>query len=298
MQTPAMDTDFSRRQNLTGIAMMCAGVACLCVNDAFAKTLTVSYSPVQIFFVRNVIALPFALMLALRMGGPGALRSYRPLAHLVRGVLWISAAVLFFTSLKYLRLAEATALVFIAPIFITALSALFLGEKVGWRRWLAVVTGFVGMLVVVRPGGAAFQPASLFSLGTALAYAVLMISARWVDQRESVWTLLLWLTGAGVALGALVMPFVWVPVRLEDLWLFFGIALFGTAGMTMMTQAFRRAPAVVLAPLDYSSLLWATLLGWYFWGEIPDALTYVGAAIIIVSSIYIVLRERRVERGE
>lgn len=298
MDIPAVSPESrSAEQNpLTGILMMCAGVACLCVNDAFAKTLTVTYSPVQIFFVRNVIALPFALVLALTMGGVAALHSHRPLAHLVRGLLWISAAVLFFTSLRYLRLAEATALAFVAPVFITALSAIFLREQVGWRRWLAVLAGFVGVLVIVRPGGATFQPASLLSLAMALVYAVLMISARWVDPRESVWTLLLWLTGAAVVLGALVAPFVWTAVRMEDLRLFLGIAIFGTAGMTMITQAFRFAPAVVLAPLEYSALIWATLLGWIFWGEIPDAVTYLGAAIIIASGIYIIFREQRVAK--
>src|SRR5690554_6161149 len=117
--------------------MMCAGVACLSVNDAIAKILTAGYSPVQILFLRNLIALPFAFLVALRMGGAGALRSHRPAAHLLRGVLWIGATVLFFTSLMHLPLAEATALVFVAPLFITAISALFLGEVVGWRRWLA-----------------------------------------------------------------------------------------------------------------------------------------------------------------
>jgi uncharacterized membrane protein len=126
------------------------------------------------------------------------------------------------------------------------------------------------VLIVVRPGSSTFQAASLFPVATALFYAALMISARWVDRRESVWTLMLYLTGAGALLSALAMPFTWTPVRMEDLWLFAGIALFGTAGITMMTQAFRFAPAAVVAPFDYTALIWATLMGWLFWGEIPD----------------------------
>jgi drug/metabolite transporter (DMT)-like permease len=283
----------SWRQSLTGILLMGVGVACLSVNDAIAKTLTASYTPLQIFFLRNLIAFPFALLLAVATGGRGALRSHRPVAHLLRGLLWVCVTVLFFTSLKYLELAEATALIFAAPVFITALSALFLRDEVGWRRWLAVIAGLIGVLIVIRPGGATFQPASLLPIAAAFVYALLMIGARWVDARESVWTLLLYMTGTGALLGGIAIPFVWIAPQAADLWLFLGIALFGTAGMTMMTQAFRFAPAVVVAPLDYTALLWATALGWLIWDEIPDALTYVGAAVIILSGIYIILRERR-----
>jgi len=275
---------------------MCVGVACLCVNDALAKTLTVAYSPLQIQFLRNTIALPFALLIAWKMGGAAALRSHRPVAHFMRGGLWIGATFLFFTSIKYLGLAEATALIFVAPLFITALSALIFREPVGWRRWLAVAVGFLGVLIAVRPGTSAFQTVSLLPVATAFVYALLMLSARWVDERESVWTLLLYMTGTGAVLSLFIVPLVWTPVRPEDYWLFIAVAIFGTAGMTMMTQAFRLAPAVVVAPLDYSAIIWATLLGWLFWNEIPDALTFVGAAVIIASGVFIIWREHRVGR--
>jgi len=281
----------ARRQSFVGIALMCVGVACLCVNDAIGKTLTAEYSPAQVLFLRNLIALPFAILVVLKLGGRKALRSHRPVMHLFRGAIWLCAALLFFTGLKYLGLAEATALIFVAPVFITALSALLLKEQVGWRRWLAVLVGFAGVLIVVRPGGATFQLASLLPVSTALFYALLMISARWVDPRESVWTLMLYLVGAGALLAALLMPFVWVPLRSEDAWLFVGIAFFGTAGMTMMTQAFRFASASIVAPFDYTALIWATLLGWVFWSEVPDFITFLGAGVIIASGSFIVWRE-------
>jgi len=284
--------DQSGSNPFVGIILMLVGVACLTVNDAFAKALTADYTPVQVLFMRNAIALPFAILIVLKMGGRSALRSTKPLAHLLRGVLWLSAAVLFFTSLQYLELAEATALIFVAPVFITALSALLLKEFVGWRRWTAVVVGLIGVIVAVRPGGEAFQPASLLPIATAFFYAMLMISARWVDPRESVWTLMLYVVGAGAFLAAVFAPFVWVPVARGDIILFVGVALSGTCGMTMMTQAFRFAPASVVAPFDYTALIWATLFGWIFWNEIPDMMTYAGAAIIISSGIYIVWRER------
>lgn len=290
MQTASSETGGT---NQTGIALMCIGVAFLTVNDAIAKTLTETYSPLQILFLRNVIALPFAILIALKMGGAGALRSYRPATHLVRGILWVAGTFLFFTSLRYLQLAEATALIFVAPFFIIALSAAFLGERVGWRRWLAVIAGFAGVLIVVRPGGATFQLASLLPVATAFVYALMMLGSRFVDTRESVWTLLLYLTGTSALLSALIVPLVWIPVRLEDLWLFVAIALCGTAGITMMTQAFRVAPASVVAPLDYTAMLWATILGWLIWSEMPDSVTFIGAAIIITSGVWVILRERR-----
>lgn len=279
----------------TGILLMSVGVASLCINDAIAKTLTEGYSPIQILFLRNIIALPFAVLIAVNMGGRGALVTHRPVAHLLRGVLWLVAATLFFTSFIYLGLAEATALIFVMPVFVTAISALILREPTGWRRWLAVLVGFAGVLVIVRPGGETFQAASLLPVTTAFFYALLMLSARWVDPRESVWTMMLYLVGAGALLSAFVMPFVWVSPRLEDALLFLGLAVFGTAGITLMTQAFRFAPAAVVAPFDYTALLWATLLGYLLWDEIPDAATYLGAAIIIASGIYIVWRERKLE---
>ena len=276
---------------------MVIGVACLGANDAIAKMLTASYSPLQILFLRNLIALPFTMLIAAFMGGPSALRSYRPLAHLLRGALWVGATMMFFTSFMHLDLAEATALIFVAPFFITLISAVFLGEHVGWRRWLAVLAGFLGVVVIVRPGGATFQLISLLPVATALVYALLMLSARWVDPRESVWTLLVYLTGAGALLSALIVPLVWVPIRGEDLWLFAGIAIFGTVGMTLMTQAFRLAPAVVVAPLDYTGLVWATLFGWLIWRESPDVMTLCGAAIIIASGIFSIFREKRIKRA-
>jgi drug/metabolite transporter (DMT)-like permease len=222
------------------------------------------------------------------------LHSHRPAAHFLRGVLWIGATVLFFTSLMHLPLAEATALVFVAPLFITAISALFLGEVVGWRRWLAVIVGFIGVLIAIRPGGAAFQPVSLLPIATAFVYALLMLSARWVDSRESVWTLLLYLTGTGALLSGLLVPFFWTAIRPGDVWLFVAIAVFGTAGMTMMTQAFRLAPATLVAPFDYTALLWATALGWLVWNEVPDSATFIGAAVIIASGVFIILRKRQI----
>lgn len=283
----------TRQQNLTGIMMMCGGVAALCINDALAKSLMDHYSPIQIIFLRNIITLPFAFLLALKLGGYRALRSTRVGVHFMRGVIWIAATVMFFTSIHHMGLAEATALAFVAPLFITALSAIFIA-KVGWRRWLAVSVGFLGVLVIVRPGAAAFELISLLPVATALAYALLMLSARFVDTRESMWTLLLYLSLTSAILTGLMVGFVWKPVNPDHIWLFVAIALFGSSGITMITQAFRFAEAPTVAPFDYTALIWATALGWLFWGETPDALTFVGAAIITASGLFVIFRESKV----
>ncbi|GAA0625693.1 DMT family transporter [Thalassospira tepidiphila] len=283
----------SRQNNLAGIMTMCGGVAALCINDALAKGLMDHYSPIQIIFLRNIIALPFAFLVALKMGGSRSLRSNRVHVHFMRGVVWIAATVMFFTSIHHLGLAEATALAFVAPLFITALSAIFIA-RVGWRRWLAVSVGFVGVLVIVRPGAATFELISLLPIATAFTYAILMLSARFVDTRESMWTLLLYLSLTSAILTSIPVIFVWSPVRAEDIWLFLAIALCGSLGMAMITQAFRFAEAPTVAPFDYTALIWATALGWMFWGETPDVLTFVGAAIITASGLFVIFRESKV----
>ncbi|MFS4437166.1 DMT family transporter [Paracoccaceae bacterium GXU_MW_L88] len=293
MQSEATDN----QNHSAGILMMSVGILFLCLNDALAKTLTERYAPIQIIFIRNLISTPVALLIAYKMGGASALRSRRIGIHIIRAVVWVTATVLFFSSLMFLELAEATALIFVAPLFITAIAALFFGEEVGWARWTAVVVGFLGVLIIVRPSGATFQLASLLPIATALFYAILMLSARWVDRGDSVWTLMLYSTGLSAVICAAITPFFWTALRLEDLWLFAAIALCGTLGITMMTQAFRMAPAVVIAPLEYSSLLWATLIGWLVWAEIPDAATYLGAAVIIGSGLLILYRERAARRA-
>ncbi|MCC9623908.1 DMT family transporter [Thalassospira sp. MA62] len=288
------DTLTSRQSNnLPGILLMCAGVAALCINDGLAKGLMDHYSPIQIIFLRNIIALPFAVMLALKIGGRRALRSHRVGVHFLRGMIWIIATVLFFTSIHHMGLAEATALAFVAPLFITALSAIFIA-RVGWRRWAAVCVGFAGVLVIVRPGANAFEPVALLPVATALTYAILMLSARFLDTRESMWTLLLYLSASSAILTGLMVGFFWTPIRAEDILLFVAIALFGTLGMTMITQAFRLSEAPTVAPFDYTALIWATALGWFFWGETPDMMTFVGAAIITASGLFIIFRESKV----
>ena len=276
---------------------MCVGIFCLVVNDSFAKWLTAHYSPLQIVFGRNLLALPIVVALVLWLRGARGLRTRHAGLHAARGVLMVASAYAFFRGIAVLPLAEATSLIFAAPIFITALSVPLLGERVGWRRWTAVLVGFVGVLIVVRPGAAAFHPASLWVLAAAVQYALLMISARWIGADEDAWTLMVWVVIFQLLYSGLTAPLVWVPPDPWHLLPVLGMAVFGTLGMTLISQAFRLGAAAVVAPFEYTALIWASLFGWLFWGEVPASSVYAGAAVIVASGIYIVLRETRV-RGE
>lgn len=281
------------RETPLAIATICAGVAFLVANDAAAKLLTDRYTPIQIVFLRNLIAVPIITAIILTVFGSAALQTRHLRLHALRGALMVTGAWLYFTALIYMPLAEATALVFSAPIFITALSVPLLGEHVGWRRWGAVLLGFAGVLVIVRPGSEAFQLAALLPVGTALCYAVFMISARWINRAERLWTMMLFAMLFPMIYAAPFALVNWVPVQAADAALFVALAVFGSLGLALIGQAFRMAPAAIVAPFDYTALIWATGLGWLIWGDVPMVWTILGAAIIVVSGIIIILREAR-----
>ena len=275
------------------ILTICAGVAFLAANDAIAKLLVERYDPFQIVFLRNLIALPMVSAVVLYMIGMSGFVTSHLRIHALRGILMLAGGYTFFKGLEALALAEATALVFSAPIFITALSVPLLGEEVGWRRWIAVLVGFVGVLIIVQPGGSTFQLASLYVICTAVFYALFMISARLLGQRESMWTMMLFVMLFPMLYAVPFAVAVWIPVRASDLSLFVVLALFGALGITLIGQAFRFAPAAVVAPFDYTALIWASLFGWLIWRDTPEMWTLVGASVIAFSGIFIVVRESR-----
>ncbi|ARP90852.1 EamA family transporter [Bordetella genomosp. 9] len=279
-----------------GIACILCGVLCLTVSDAIAKWLGSAYSPVQILFLRATIALPFVAGIVMMLGGRHALRTRHPGIHLLRGAINVISAVAFYTGLRYLPFAEATAISYAAPLCVTLLSVLLLKERVDAVQWTALVAGFAGVVLIVRPGSAGFDAAALLPLATAVLYAFMMITARAIGPGESVLTMGLYIVAAQLVCSALPLPWFW---RTPDPshWPFFaGVALFSTMGLTLITQAFRIAPASVVAPFDYMGLVWAALLGWMVWREAPDALTWLGALVIVVAGLTLILREAM--RGE
>jgi len=276
-----------------GIACVAGGIFFLTLSDANAKWLGAHYNPLQILFLRALIALPFVTALALWLGGRRVLRTTHPGLHLTRGAINVVSACCFYLSLQALPLAEATAIAFAAPLFVTALSVLILKERVDGKRWLAVLAGCAGLLIVVRPGTQAFQVATLLPLTTALLYAVMMITARGINRAEGMLTTTFYIVLGQLVCSAVGLPWVWRAPAVEDLPYFGAVALFSTLGLALITQGFRIGPASVVAPFDYTGLVWATILGWIFWREAPDAYAYLGALFIAGSGVYIAVREAR-----
>lgn len=283
----------SRTTPLAGIACVLAGVLFLTISDALAKWIGQYYSPLQILFLRAAIAFPFVLTLVVALGGRPALRTRHLTLHLLRGALNIISACFFYMGLRALPLAENTAIAFAAPLFVTALSVLVLKEKVDARRWLAVGIGFAGVLVIVRPGASSFQPAALYPLATAVLYACMMLTARAIGQAERMLTTTFYIVAGQLVCSAVAVPWFWTPPQADHLPYFAGIALFSTLGLTFLTQGFRIGPASVVAPFDYTALLWASLLGWLVWRDTPDWSDCLGALLIAGSGVYIAWRASR-----
>jgi len=283
---------FSSRVPL-GIACITSGIFCLTISDTLAKWLGHMYSPMQILFLRGGLAAIVLLGLAAAVGGRQALQTMHPVIHLLRGALNVAAAYCFYLSLTMLPQAEATAIAFSAPFFVTIISVLFLKERVALGGWLALCIGFAGVMLVVRPSPSHMQWAALLPLATALAYAVMMTTARYIKAQESMLTMMLYLAlGQVIFAGPLSVP-VWQPIQSGHLLGFAGIALFSTLGLGLISQAFRVAPASIVAPFDYSGLIWAALFGWLVWHEIPSGWFYMGALLITGSGIYVALFHER-----
>lgn len=275
------------------IACICAGAFLLVVNDALAKRLGASYPVAQVVFFRMLFALGPIVVVGLALGGRRSFATKRPLVHVGRGLLSITGTYGFFLGLTLLPLAETTAIAYTAPLFVTLLAAPLVGETPRGRQWLATVVGFLGMLLIVQPGGAAFSLAAAAPLTTAVAYALMMLSARRLGRSETIWASMLYATAIPLAISALLVLFVWQPLALPDLPWFAAMGLCGGAAMTLITQAFRIGQAAVVAPFDYTGLIWAVIFGWVFWSEIPPLLTLIGALLIAACGVYLASTQAR-----
>lgn len=277
-----------------GIACALTGLFGMAVMDACAKLLGEGYAISQVILGRNAVgALAVLVFVFFKDAGFSRLRPRRPGLLLLRTTAGLGAAFLFFTSLRFLPLADAFAIAFTAPLFITALSVPLLGEHVGIRRWAAVIFGFLGVLVVVQPGTASFRPEALMPLGAAFFYALTMLIGRKMTRDMSTSAIMFWPSLASVLVTLMMMPSQWQTPILADLGVFVLMGVVGTLGMALITQGYRHAPAAVIAPFDYSALLWAVILGWVIWQDIPGPNVWVGSSILIVSGLYILHRETR-----
>lgn len=275
-----------------GIAYICAGSFCLAVNDALSKYLS-EYIPVmEIIFFRSLISLPLIVAFGFFMGGRQALVTRSPWLQIARGVAAVVAPVTYIYGLSLLPLADNAAISFASPLFITLLAVPLLGERPGWRQWVATLTGFGGVLCVIQPGSDMFSWGALLPLMAALAYALIMLSARTLAGRgDSIWVTMLYATLVPLVIAAAAMPWIWRTPAFEQWWALLGVGFFGGLAITLITQAFRVGSASVVAPFDYSGLLWAALIGWVFWNEIPTMAAFSGMGIIVLSGIYLAWRQ-------
>lgn len=281
-----------------GIAYMVAGSALLTLNDAVIKWLAASYPVGELMFVRGCIALAPIVAWAAHARGIAVLRVRSLRGQLLRATLVVAGTFLFTTSLRLMPLADAVALTFASPLIIIALARPLLGEVVGWRRWAAVIVGFMGVLVMVRPAGDAIRWVALLPLAAALMEALKDIATRRMIFDESSWSILAFTTLV-VALGGLAtLPLGWRPIALDDLALMGLGACFYASSQFLLIEAFRFIEAGLAAPFKYSSAVWAVLVGFVFWGDFPGSAILVGTMLVVASGIYIYLQELPQIRGK
>lgn len=280
-----------------GVALMLGAMAVLPGIDVFAKILGREGMPIlQVVWARLALGAILTMPLALRIVGPRGLWPARPYYHAARASLLAAATFCFFLSLKWLPIADALAIFFVQPLVVTVLSALILRESVGPQRWIAVAIGFVGTLIIIRPGFAEVNPGSWLALAAGVALACYFVMTRAISgQSHALVTTFQTSLLGGLLLTAVIWT-VWVwPTPVQWLMLL-GLAFIATFGHLMIVRAYDHAEASLLAPLAYTEIITSVALGWWFFGDFPDAWTFLGVAILIACAIYISTRERAAGR--
>lgn len=273
------------------VAYLLLGVTGGLCLDLCAKKLLEDYPIEQFVFLRSVFGVLIFLVAARWYGGYGALRTRRWGWHLLRTALSVGAMFGFFYGLANMPLVNALTIAFVAPLIVTALSRPFLGEHVGWRRWMAVIVGFVGVLFVLRPGAGSFTPAAIGVLIAAACWAMMMMTARKLAATESSFSLAFYIMSGPLLVSSFILPGNYVGPDATGWILFILAGLCSAIAWVGMVGGYRRAPPVVLAPFEYTALIGAAIAGYLIWDEVPDRWVMTGAAIIIASGIYIVYRE-------
>lgn len=279
---------------IKGIALICLAVLLFASHDTLSKYLSAFYPIVMVVWARYVVhTLLMLVVFVPRSGFSAVVRTKRPGLQLLRALCLIGTSLLFTTGLRYIPLAEATAVNFLAPLLVTALSVPFLGERVSRAQWLAVLTGFVGVLIVVRPGGALFTPAILLPLGSALCFGFYQLLTRKLSGIDSP-TTSNFLTGIfnSLIMSAL-LPFFWsTPTFIHGLFMI-GLGTCGMLGHMLLTQAFRHAAPAMLAPFSYGQILFAGLYGYLIFSHTPDHYALIGIAVICLSGLAVAWAQRK-----
>ena len=279
------------------IGLYSVAILLLSVMDVLIKWLSAEYSTVQIVFFRALFGMVPMMLLIPRSGGLAALKTRRWPLHALRGLIGLATALCFFFAFGLMPLADAYAIAFAAPLVMTALSVPILGESVGIRRWLAVLAGFVGVIVMLRPGTAGLS--ELLGIGTIAAiagtifFALVVLLTRKLSRTEGNAAIIF--HGGMIAVGGslLLLPFHFTMPDPAGFALLATVGLLGGTGVIFFIEALRQAPVAILAPFDYTAMIWAVIFGYAIWADLPDAWTIAGSAVVIASGLYVLHRETR-----
>lgn len=278
---------------MIGIGLMLLAMAVLPAIDVIAKQMGRQGMPVfQIVWARLFFGAFLTLPFAARHVGWAGLLPARPWLHCLRAVLLMLATFLFFASLKYLPIADALAIFFVQPLVLTALSPLVLGEHVGPRRWAAVCVGFIGTLIIIRPGFASVSPGSFLALGSGTSLALYFLLTRRISGINKAIVTTFHTNAVGAMIATALVALVWKPPIPTDWALFIALAVIANLGHYLIVLAYDHGEASLLAPLAYTEIVTSTAMGWFFFGDFPDRWTFIGVAVLIACAIYISMRER------
>ncbi len=281
---------------MRGLGYMALGMFLFSAVDTQAKFLTDSLDPIQIVWSRQ-LGLFIGVVVMIAMRGRSVLHSANPLLQMSRGVLATGSAVIFIIAITYVPLADAVAVTFVAPFFVTALGAIILREHVGIRRWSAIAVAFVGMLIVIRPGMGVFHPAMGLVVVAAFLFAMRQILSRLLSGSDGTATTVAYTAITSTLLLTLPLPFVWtMPSGGMEWTILVAISILAAFAEISVIRALELAQAVALAPIHYTLLIWGTFYGWAVFGQFPDSWTWIGAAVIVVTGIYTLNRERQLMR--
>jgi drug/metabolite transporter (DMT)-like permease len=280
-------------QVFRGMLMVLTAVAFFSVVDVLSKYLAQFYPVGMVVWARYTFHLLLVVVVLGPRFGLALVRTARPGTQMLRGLLLAIASILFVNALKYLPLAESTAIAYLAPLLVTLMSVLFLKEKVELARWLAVACGFIGVLTIVRPGSSVFTWAVLLPIGNALAFATYQILTRRLAGLESPYTSIFYSGLVGTLLLSAALPYSWVmPINGVHTAMLIILGMIGGLGHLILIKAYDHAPASRLAPFSYSQLIWVTTIGYLAFGDFPDTWSLVGIAVLVASGIYTATHQR------
>jgi drug/metabolite transporter (DMT)-like permease len=281
-------------ERLKGIACMLGAVGAFACMDSLLKLLAEHYEPMQVSAMRGFASLPFILVPLLFSRKFSELKPVRWKMHLMRGILAVFVLATFIYAIRVLSLADAYAIFLSAPLIVTALSMPILGERVGWHRWAAIIIGLSGVLVMLKPSTSGLASlGALAALVSAISYAISGIMIRVLQKTDSNTSVVFWsmiimtLVSTTLALNG------WKAIRLEHVTWIVATGAIGALALHLITAAFRSAPISVVAPFEYTALLWGVGIDWLIWDTLPEARFYIGATIVIASGLYVIWREAR-----